>query len=442
MEESIKTIKIVTIISIISFIIAWFMGSELLKDYSQSYIFGVSWGTLQNTAFGIFGSAALTAIYAWLIYSVQKEKYLIDFESYLINACVSAKKAFIQIQEASKILENGILSKEAEPTFVGINTIIEGIGTQQQKIQPKSISFLRNYGLVVSFNVLLCDCHESARLLIAEHHNLKIKYERWKICNNTKRLAQLETDSNSQLLDEAKSCSEEDLRLSVNKLSWRLSDLITRSSLVIQKLYLLQKKQDQLQSIGQRIDEEARYFQKNIDVEVPVVDKKTIAEHQIKVIKSVSAIEGLLSYANGPAIAILGENPYLYANELMRMLRILRGSQLEVSILYESDKKLNFDIGRIVELFEGLVRNLQVTISLSVSLKAEFINRLTSQGIDPNTVYRNDPKLVELTVEFLREKTPYRMIESSIDEILKIIRSDDFKSRLNFGGYKGASDEK
>lgn len=42
MEESIKTIKIVTIISIISFIIAWFMGSELLKDYSQSYIFGVS----------------------------------------------------------------------------------------------------------------------------------------------------------------------------------------------------------------------------------------------------------------------------------------------------------------------------------------------------------------------------------------------------------------
>lgn len=160
MEESIKTIKIVTIISIISFIIAWFMGSELLKDYSQSYIFGVSWGTLQNTAFGIFGSAALTAIYAWLIYSVQKEKYLIDSESYLINACVSAKKAFIQIQEASKILENGILSKEAEPTFVGINTIIEGIGTQQQKIQPKSISFLRNYGLVVSFNVLLCDCHE------------------------------------------------------------------------------------------------------------------------------------------------------------------------------------------------------------------------------------------------------------------------------------------
>ena len=34
------------------------------------------------------------------------------------------------------------------------------------------------------------------------------------------------------------------------------------------------------------------------------------------------------------------------------------------------------------------------------------------------------------------------MIESSIDEILKIIRSDDFKSRLNFCGYKGASDEK
>lgn len=45
MEESIKTIKIVTIISIISFIIAWLMGSGLLKDYSQSYI----WGLLGNT---------------------------------------------------------------------------------------------------------------------------------------------------------------------------------------------------------------------------------------------------------------------------------------------------------------------------------------------------------------------------------------------------------
>lgn len=404
MEESIKTIKIVTIISIISFIIAWLMGSELLKDYSQSYIFGVSWGTLQNTAFGIFGSAALTAIYAWLIYSVQKEKYLVDSEFYLINICVSAKTGFVQIQEASKILEDGILSKEADPTFVGVNTIVERIEEQQQKIQPQSISFLQNYGMAVSFNVLLCDCHESARRLIAEHNNLKIKHGRWKICNNTKKLVQLKTDSNSQLLDEANSCSEEDLRMSVNKLSWCLNDLITRSSLAIQQLYLLRKKQDQLQSIAQLINEESRYFQKNIDVEVPVIDKKTIAEHQIKVIKSVSAIEGLLSDANGPAIAMLGENPYLYVNELMGMLRILRGSQLEVSILYESDKKLNFDIGKIVELFEGLFYNLQVTISLSVSLKAEFIERLTSQGIDFNTVYRNDPKLVELTVEFLREK--------------------------------------
>ena len=91
MEESIKTIKIVTRISIVSFAIAWLMGTEFLKDYSQSYIFGVSWGTLQNTEFGIFGSAALTAIYAWLIYSVQKEKYLVESESYLINACANAK---------------------------------------------------------------------------------------------------------------------------------------------------------------------------------------------------------------------------------------------------------------------------------------------------------------------------------------------------------------
>lgn len=151
MEESIKTIKIVTIISIISFIIAWLMGSELLKDYSQSYIFGVSWGTLQNTAFGIIGSAALTAIYAWLIYSVQKEKYLVDSESYLINICVSAKTGFVQIQEASKILEDGILSKEADPTFVGVNTIVERIEEQQQKVQPQSISFFAKlwYGCLV-----------------------------------------------------------------------------------------------------------------------------------------------------------------------------------------------------------------------------------------------------------------------------------------------------
>lgn len=52
MEESIKTIKIVTIISIISFIIAWFMGSELLKDYSQSYIIGVLLGN--TTEYGVW----------------------------------------------------------------------------------------------------------------------------------------------------------------------------------------------------------------------------------------------------------------------------------------------------------------------------------------------------------------------------------------------------
>lgn len=132
----------------------WDLGS--LKII-RNHIYGVSWGTLQNTAFGIFGSAALTAIYAWLIYSVQKEKYLVDSEFYLINICVSAKTGFVQIQEASKILEDGILSKEADPTFMGVNTIVERIEKQQQKIQPQSISFLQNYGMVVSFNVLLCD---------------------------------------------------------------------------------------------------------------------------------------------------------------------------------------------------------------------------------------------------------------------------------------------
>ncbi len=73
MKVPIKTIKITSIISAISLIIALLMGSEYFKDASQIYLLGISWATLQNTAFGIFGSAALAAVSAGVIYGVDKE---------------------------------------------------------------------------------------------------------------------------------------------------------------------------------------------------------------------------------------------------------------------------------------------------------------------------------------------------------------------------------
>lgn len=73
MKVSIKTIKITSVISALSLVIALLMGAEYFKDASQIYLFGISWVTLQNTAFGIFGSAALAAVSAGIIYGVDKE---------------------------------------------------------------------------------------------------------------------------------------------------------------------------------------------------------------------------------------------------------------------------------------------------------------------------------------------------------------------------------
>lgn len=52
MKVSIKTIKITSVISALSLVIALLMGAEYFKDASQIYLFGISWVTLQNTAFG------------------------------------------------------------------------------------------------------------------------------------------------------------------------------------------------------------------------------------------------------------------------------------------------------------------------------------------------------------------------------------------------------
>ena len=442
MEIHIKTLKITFGIAAITLCLVLLMGSEIFKDASQSYLCGISWSTWHDILLGISGGATLTALTSWIVYRLQVENYLDNCEKYLIQVSVSAKSAFVQIQEVSKVLENGILSDEEKPLFAGISIIIDHIGNEQQKMQPQANSFLLNHSKLVSYNALLCGCHKSAQELIAGNYDLKIKHNNWGISDKTKRFAQLETGSNSRLLDEAKKCAEEELRLTVNKLSWQLNNVIIQTNFAIQQLYLLRKKQDQLQSICQWIDDQASYFQKNIDVKAPVIDKRTVAEHQIKIIENVSEIEGILSESNGPAIAILGPNLLGYVNDLRDVLRRLRGSQLEVSILYASDKKLNFEIRKIVELFEGVIGYLNATMALTASINAEWIDRMASQGIDVNTAYRNDPKVVDLTVEFLREKTPYGMMESSIDEILKIIRSDDFKSRLDFGGYQGASDEK
>ena len=144
MKVSIKTIKITSVISALSLVIALLMGAEYFKDASQIYLFGISWVTLQNTAFGIFGSAALAAVSAGIIYGVDKEAYLNKSEQYLIHVCTKSKTAFVQLTEANKLLENGILSKNEKATFTGVSTIVSFIETQQEAIQPASMQQLSN----------------------------------------------------------------------------------------------------------------------------------------------------------------------------------------------------------------------------------------------------------------------------------------------------------
>lgn len=217
MKVSIKTIKITSVISALSLVIALLMGAEYFKDASQIYLFGISWVTLQNTAFGIFGSAALAAVSAGIIYGVDKEAYLNKSEQYLIHVCTKSKTAFVQLTEANKILENGILSKNEKATFTGVSTIVSFIETQQEAIQPASMQFLFKRSQVASYNALLCRCHEVTQGLIQLSNKLQVKYGHWEINDAVKNAAQSSTGLDSPLLDEAKSCSEEDFLVSRNR---------------------------------------------------------------------------------------------------------------------------------------------------------------------------------------------------------------------------------
>ena len=430
MKVSIKTIKITSVISAITLVIALLMGAEYFKD--TLYIFGISWATLQNTAFGIFGSAALAAVSAGIIYGVDKEAYLNKSEQYLIQVCTKSKTAFVQLNEANKILENGILSKNEKATFTGVSTIVSFIETQQQAIQPASMQFLFKHSQVASYNALLCKCHEIAQGLIQLSNKLQVKYEEWEINDAVKNAARSSAGLDSPLLDEARSCSEEDLRLAINQTSWQLNNVIQYTTLAINQLFYLQKKEDELQSIFQMIDNQAQYYQKTLEVQAPTVDEKTIAEHQIKIVQQISTIEGILCDSHSLAITMMSQNPYAYVNALTDVLKNMRACRYEASVLYASDKKLIFDINTIVDNLSMLIEQSHTTITLAISLRPEWIDYLQRNEIDLNSAYLFDPKLIELTEAFLKEKTPYGKTQLLADEILKIIRSDEFKNRLNF----------
>lgn len=439
MKVSIKTIKITSIISAISLVVALLMGSEYFKDTSQIYLFGISWITLQNTAFGIFGSAALAAVSAGIIYSVDKEAYLNKSEQYLIHVCTKSKTAFVQLNEANKILENGILSKNEKATFTGVSTIVSFIETQQQAIQPASMQFLFKHSQVASYNALLCKCHEIAQGLIQLSNKLQVKYGEWEINDAVKNAARSSAGLDSPLLDEARSCSEEDLRLAINQISWQLNDVIQYTTLAINQLFYLQKKEDTLQSIFQMIDNQAQYYQKTLEVQAPTVDEKTIAEHQIKIVQQISTVEGILCDSHSLAITMMSQNPYAYVSALTDVLKNMRACRYEASVLYASDKKLIFDINTIVDDLGMLVEQIHTTIALATSLRTDLIDYLQRNGMDVNSAYPFDPKLIELAEAFLKEKTPYGKTQLLADEILKIIRSDEFKKRLNFSNNKSDS---
>ena len=257
-----------------------------------------------------------------------------------------------------------------------------------------------------------------------------------------KNAAQSSTGLDSPLLDEARSCSEEDLRLTINQISWQLNNVIQYTTLAIHQLFYLQKKEDKLQSIFQMMDDQAQYYQKTLEVQAPTVDKKTIAEHQIKVVQQVSNIEGILCDSHSPAITMMTQNPYAYVNTLTDVLKNMRACRYEVSVLYASDKKLVFDINTIVDDLGMLIEQLHTTVALATSLRPEWIDHLQRNGIDVNSAYLFDPKLIELTEAFLKEKTPYGKTQLLADEIFKIIRSDEFKNRLHFSDNRNSLEAK
>lgn len=438
MKVSINTIKITSIISIISFLIALIMGSEYFKDNSDVYLFGIAWLTLQNTAFGIFGSAALASVSAGVIYGVDKEAYLKKTEQYLIDVCIKAKTAFVQISEASRILENKILSQNEKATFTGINTIISFIEAQQQTIQPMSMRFLYKYGQVASYNALLCRCYESVQALIQLDKKLKVKYGQWEINDTIKKATQSSIDLNSSLLDEASSCAEEDLRLAINQMSWQLFNVIQYTTLAIHQFCFLQKKEDMFQSISQMTDDQAQYYQQTLEVQAPKVDEKTISEHQIKIVQQIATIEDMLCDSHNPAINMLSKDPFAYVNDLGELLKNMRICRYEAQVLYASDKKLIFDINTIVENLSMLLEQFYTIIGKMESLRPELIAYLQENGIDinKNIVYLFDPQLIKLTEMFLNEKTPYGKVQLLKNKILEIIHSDEFKERLNFNDNK------
>ena len=268
---------------------------------------------------------------------------------------------------------------------------------------------------------------------------MQVKYGHWEINDAVKNAAQSSTGLDSPLLDEAKSCSEEDLRLTINQISWQLNNVIQYTTLAIHQLFYLQKKEDKLQSTFQLMDDQAQYYQKTLEVQAPTVDEKTIAEHEIKVVQQIASIEGILSDPHSPAITMMSQNPYAYVNVLTDALKNMRACRYEASVLYASDKKLIFDINTIVDDLGMLVEQIHTTITLVTSLRPEWIDYLQRNGIDVNSAYPFDPKLIELVEAFLKEKTPYGKTQLLADEILKIIRSDEFKERLNFSNNKSDS---
>ena len=298
------------------------------------------------------------------------------------------------------------------------------------------MQFLFKRSQVASYNALLCRCHEVTQGLIQLSNKLQVKYGHWEINDAVKNAAQSSTGLDSPLLDEAKSCSEEDLRLTINQISWQLNNVIQYTTLAIHQLFYLQKKEDKLQSTFQLMDDQAQYYQKTLEVQAPTVDEKTIAEHQIKVVQQIASIEGILSDPHSPAITMMSQNPYAYVNVLTDALKNMRACRYEASVLYASDKKLIFDINTIVDDLGMLVEQIHTTITLVTSLRPEWIDYLQRNGIDVNSAYPFDPKLIELVEAFLKEKTPYGKTQLLADEILKIIRSDEFKERLNFSNIR------
>lgn len=164
MKVSIKTIKITSVISAISLVIALLMGAEYFKDTSQIYLFGISWVTLQNTAFGIFGSAALAAVSAGIIYGVDKEAYLNKSEQYLIHVYTKSKTAFVQLVQQIATIE-GILSDPHSPAitmmsqnpYAYVNVLTDALKNMRACRYEASVLYASDKKLIFDINTIVDD---------------------------------------------------------------------------------------------------------------------------------------------------------------------------------------------------------------------------------------------------------------------------------------------